>query len=209
MRMTIPRMTMLVFMSVMFISMVYTLSGKIENRGITESISDLYIKSATVNKPIAIVKSNISATPSHKNHLVRFVAGHWRLPINKASIIVKAAFKYGKEYKVPPLFVLSEIATESSFRTKAYSDRSAVGIMQVYPKEHWAYVVKHGYIGNHYKQLFGVVPNIKFGTYILSRYYHVYGSVNKAAAHYFGICSFDKTYVRRIDTNLSLLESKA
>jgi hypothetical protein len=212
MKMTIPGVSIAVWVGIMVISLLHTVSNSLPNKSITESVAQLYTSTTYVGKPAVTV----GPTPHHQIvqntsdvRLVKFVASHWRLPVSKASRIVGAAFKYGKRYNVPPLFILSEIATESSFQTKAYSSVSAVGIMQVYPKEHWAYAVRHGYTGAGYKHLFRVVPNIKFGSYVLARYYHTYGTVNRAAAHYFGICSFDKIYVRRIDTNLSLLESRA
>jgi soluble lytic murein transglycosylase-like protein len=186
--------------------LVHTLIHTTYNKGVVESVEALYTHPKTVAKSPSIVQIVVHPVIVSKEKLVKFIARHWGVSNYKAAIIVNAAFKYGAMDKVPPLLVLSEIATESSFQIKAYSYLSAVGIMQVYPKAHWGYVLKNGYTGKKYKELFNIVPNIKFGTYILSKYYHAYKTVNSAAAHYFGICSFDKTYVRRIDTNLNLLQ---
>ena len=204
-----PHLFVIIATSIMLAALEHTiLSFPVIKTGITESVSSLYTsnvvtKTQSTHTPaVQYTKSN-----SHYNKtLIDFVSTHWNISTTKAATVVEAAFKYGEYYKVPPLFILAEIATESSFRTKVFSDASAVGIMQVYPKEHWTYILKHHYTGSGYSRLFHTVPNIKFGAYILSHYYHIYGNVNQAAAHYFGICSFDKTYIRRVDTNMSTLE---
>ena len=206
-----PHLFVIIAISIMLAALEHTiLSFPSIKTGITESVSSLYTSNVvTKTQPTRIVPKGVEYTKSNNPYnrtLIDFVSSHWNIPASKAATVVKAAFKYGEYYKVPPLFILAEIATESSFRTKVFSDASAVGIMQVYPKEHWTYILKHHYTGNGYSRLFHTVPNIKFGAYILSRYYHVYGNVNQAAAHYFGICSFDKTYIQRVDTNMNSLE---
>ena len=172
---------------------------------ITESVNNVFMNT---QKRITTIKTK----RIHKNKkvvpfvpLIPFISEHWNLPFNKASEIVHYAFKYGRKYHVSPLYVLSEIATESSFRYSAFSNMAAVGIMQVYPKEHWNYVLKHGYVGQRYYRLFRLKDNIKFGTYILAKDLKVFGSMQSASAHYFGICSFDKTYVKRVMNNYKLM----
>jgi soluble lytic murein transglycosylase-like protein len=174
-----------------------------------ESVSSIFASSMSPKKTKIIIPNTNKEIRNEKVFvpLIPFISQHWNLSVSKAQEIVHYAFLYGKKYNVSPLFILSEIATESSFRETAYSDLAAVGIMQVYPKSHWGYVVKHHYTGNNYSLLFKTKDNIRFGAKILSTDLRRFGSMNLAAAHYFGICSFDKTYVTRIDSNYKLLES--
>lgn len=195
-----------ILMSIVAIAMMYSFAGmyrygRFNGDTITESVSSIY---SHQNKTITAAVQHNAAVKSFVP-LIPFISQHWNLSYGKAKQIVDYAFLYGKKYRIDPLFILSEIATESSFKNTAYSNLSAVGIMQVYPKAHWNYVLKHHYTGKRYYQLFHLRENIRFGAYILATDLHAFGSMNAAAAHYFGICSFDKTYVKRIDNNYKLL----
>ena len=195
-----------VFISIVGIAMTWGLVNFVNRdisnvNSVTEDVRAIYDSSEPLTDKIRRNKKTTKPILT----LIPFISKHWNLPYRKAQQIVNYAFLYGKKYGIDPLFILSEIATESSFRDTAYSNQSAVGIMQVYPKAHWNYVLKHHYTGKRYYQLFHLRENIRFGAYILATDLHAFGSMNAAAAHYFGICSFDKTYVRRIDNNYKLL----
>ena len=97
-------------------------------------------------------------------------------------------------FQVPPELIYSVIATESSFNPKAVSAKGCIGLMQVSPKV-W---------GVDRKLLFDPRINIVIGTYILRRYYDLYGSWEIALNRYSGGAS---GYVMRTFTWLTMLRT--
>ena len=93
---------------------------------------------------------------------------------------------YAKAYGVPEALVYAVIHTESSFDSGAVSSAGAVGLMQMMPDTFkW---LTDEILFDHLESgmLYDPETNIKYGTYLLSRFYDRYGDWELALAAYNG-----------------------
>lgn len=104
------------------------------------------------------------------------VSENSRVPMETAIQIVRKTNKAAKKYGVPKDVVLGLMHTESTFRVKAKSDKTALGLLQVHAatwlKPHWnkADLPAQG-IAYTKEDLYDIDTNIEAGVYILSHYY--------------------------------------
>ncbi|MBQ3507464.1 MAG: lytic transglycosylase domain-containing protein [Clostridia bacterium] len=93
---------------------------------------------------------------------------------------------YSQKYGVPESLVFAVIHTESSFDSGAVSPAGAVGLMQMTPDTFkW---LTDEILFDHLESgmLYDPETNIKYGTYLLSRYYDRYGDWELVFAAYNG-----------------------
>ncbi len=93
---------------------------------------------------------------------------------------------YAEQYGVPENLVFAVIHTESSFDSGAISSVGAVGLMQMLPETfEW---LTDEILFDHLESgmLYDPETNIKYGTYLLSRYYDRYGDWELTLAAYNG-----------------------
>ncbi len=93
---------------------------------------------------------------------------------------------YAEKYGVPETVVYAVIHTESSFDSGAVSSAGAVGLMQMLPETfEW---LTDEILFDHLESgmLYDPETNIKYGTYLLSRYYDRYGDWELVFAAYNG-----------------------
>ena len=93
---------------------------------------------------------------------------------------------YAEQYGVPETLVFAVIRTESSFNSGAVSSAGAVGLMQMLPETfEW---LTDEILFDHLESgmLYDPETNIKYGTYLLSRYYDRYGDWELVFAAYNG-----------------------
>lgn len=93
---------------------------------------------------------------------------------------------YAEQYGVPETLVFAIIRTESSFDSGAVSSAGAVGLMQILPDTfEW---LTNEILFDHLESgmLYDPETNIKYGTYLLSRYYDRYGDWKLVFAAYNG-----------------------
>ncbi len=93
---------------------------------------------------------------------------------------------YAEQYGVPENLVFAVIRTESSFDSGAISSVGAVGLMQMLPETfEW---LTDEILFDHLESgmLYDPETNIKYGTYLLSRYYDRYGDWELTLAAYNG-----------------------
>ena len=93
---------------------------------------------------------------------------------------------YAEQYGVPETLIFAIIRTESSFDSGAVSSAGAVGLMQMMPAT-FAWLTDE-ILFDHLESgmLYDPETNIKYGTYLLSRYYDRYGDWELAFAAYNG-----------------------
>lgn len=93
---------------------------------------------------------------------------------------------YAEQYGVPETLIFAIIRTESSFDSGAVSSAGAVGLMQMMPAT-FAWLTDE-ILFDHLESgmLYDPETNIKYGTYLLSRYYDRYGNWELAFAAYNG-----------------------
>lgn len=93
---------------------------------------------------------------------------------------------YAEQYGVPETLIFAFIRTESSFDSGAVSSAGAVGLMQMMPAT-FAWLTDE-ILFDHLESgmLYDPETNIKYGTYLLSRYYDRYGDWELAFAAYNG-----------------------
>ena len=93
---------------------------------------------------------------------------------------------YAARYGVPESLVYAVIRTESGFDSGAISSAGAVGLMQIMP-ETFAWLTDE-ILFDHLDEgmLYDPETNIRYGTYLLSRYYDRYGDWSVALAAYNG-----------------------
>lgn len=93
---------------------------------------------------------------------------------------------YAEQYGVPETLIFAVIRTESSFDSGAVSSAGAVGLMQMLPETfEW---LTDEILFDHLESgmLYDPETNIKYGTYLLSRYYDRYGDWRLVFAAYNG-----------------------
>ncbi|MBQ9150861.1 MAG: lytic transglycosylase domain-containing protein, partial [Clostridia bacterium] len=93
---------------------------------------------------------------------------------------------YSKEYGLEPELVFAVIKTESNFDSGAVSSAGAVGLMQMMPETfEW---LTDEILFDHLESgmLYDPETNIKYGTYLLSRFYDRYGDWELVFAAYNG-----------------------
>lgn len=93
---------------------------------------------------------------------------------------------YAEKYGVPETLIYAVIRTESSFDSGAVSRAGAVGLMQMMPETfQW---LTDEILFDHLESgmLYDPETNIKYGTYLLSRYYDRYGDWKLVFAAYNG-----------------------
>ena len=91
--------------------------------------------------------------------------------------------KYSKEYGVPEYIVYSTIKVESNFNSGALSNKGAVGLMQITPDTFkWIQMLLHEDLAD--GMLYDPETNIKYGTYLLSYLYDVFGDWETVHAAY-------------------------
>lgn len=93
---------------------------------------------------------------------------------------------YSQKYGVPESLVFAVIHTESSFDSGAVSSAGAVGLMQMMP-DTFAWLTDE-ILFEHLESgmLYDPETNIKYGTYLLSRFYDRYGDWELTLAAYNG-----------------------
>ena len=93
---------------------------------------------------------------------------------------------YAARYGVPESLVYAVIRTESGFDSGAVSTAGAVGLMQIMP-ETFAWLTDE-ILFDHLDEgmLYDPETNIRYGIYLLSRYYDRYGDWSVALAAYNG-----------------------
>ena len=93
---------------------------------------------------------------------------------------------YAQKYGVPESLVFAVIHTESSFDSGAVSSAGAVGLMQMTP-DTFAWLTDE-ILFEHLENgmLYDPETNIKYGTYLLSRFYDRYGDWKLTLAAYNG-----------------------
>jgi soluble lytic murein transglycosylase len=93
---------------------------------------------------------------------------------------------YSQKYGVPESLVFAVIHTESSFDSGAVSSVGAVGLMQMMP-DTFAWLTDE-ILFEHLEDgmLYDPETNIKYGTYLLSRFYDRYGDWELTLAAYNG-----------------------
>ena len=93
---------------------------------------------------------------------------------------------YSQKYGVPESLVFAVIHTESSFDSGAVSSVGAVGLMQMMP-DTFAWLTDE-ILFEHLESgmLYDPETNIKYGTYLLSRFYDRYGDWELTLAAYNG-----------------------
>ena len=93
---------------------------------------------------------------------------------------------YAEAYGVPEILIYAVIRTESSFDSGAVSSAGAIGLMQMMPATfEW---LTDEILFEHLEggMLYDPETNIKYGTYLLSRFYDRYGDWDLALAAYNG-----------------------
>ena len=93
---------------------------------------------------------------------------------------------YAEQYGVPETVVYAVIKTESNFDSGAVSSAGAVGLMQMMPETfEW---LTDEILFDHLESgmLYDPETNIKYGTYLLSRFYDRYGDWELVFAAYNG-----------------------
>ncbi len=93
---------------------------------------------------------------------------------------------YAQQYGVPEMLVYAVIYTESGFDSGAVSPVGAVGLMQLMPDTfEW---LTNEILFDHLESgmLYDPETNIKYGTYLLSRFYDRYGDWDLTLAAYNG-----------------------
>ena len=94
--------------------------------------------------------------------------------------------RYAEQYGIPESLIYAIIRTESSFDSGAVSSAGAVGLMQMLPETfRW---LTDEILFDHLESgmLYDPETNIKYGTYLLSRYYDRYGDWELTLAAYNG-----------------------
>jgi soluble lytic murein transglycosylase len=92
--------------------------------------------------------------------------------------------KYAEKYNIPSHIVYGVIRTESNFDSNAVSSVGAIGLMQLMPDTFtW---ISNDLLGERLPAAMAYDPetNIRYGTYLLSRFYARYGDWNAALAAY-------------------------
>lgn len=107
---------------------------------------------------------------------LRFVAEVFRGRERYAYRASKAAWKWGKHYRISPYLIVSVIHRESNFNPMAVSSVGAVGLMQVMPRV-WKLSPE---------KLTEIDFNVEHGTRILKHYIDRHGDVGRSLFHYWG-----------------------
>jgi soluble lytic murein transglycosylase-like protein len=95
--------------------------------------------------------------------------------------ILRAVFENSEKYQIPPELILSMIKVESHFNKDAFSQKNAIGLMQILPET--AELVAN-YINKPLYDLWKIEDNIEIGVtylYLLQKYY----SLDEAIRRYY------------------------
>lgn len=124
--------------------------------------------------------------PLEERVLARFIARRYRVAEAAASLVVRSAYRSGREHGVDPLLILAVTAIESRFNPVAESSMGAMGLMQVIPRFHPEKLPGDG--GE--QALLDPEVNIRVGTQVLREYLGRFGELEPALQKYAG--AFDE-----------------
>lgn len=110
----------------------------------------------------------------------QYIVRHSNLRHNLAFKLAITISEESKKYGVDPFLVLAVIKVESEFKTKAISEKGAVGLMQVMPHTGKYIAKKYGISYKGYNSLFDPKTNIRLGIAYLSHLESRYGNVEYA-----------------------------
>lgn len=123
--------------------------------------------------------------PLEERVLARFIARRYRVAEAAASLVVRTAYRSGREHGVDPLLILAVTAIESRFNPVAESSMGAMGLMQVIPRFH-----PEKLPGDGEQALLDPEVNIRVGTQVLREYLGRFGELEPALQKYAG--AFDE-----------------
>ena len=122
----------------------------------------------------------------------QYIAKTYSIAREAAEIIVREAFKAGKENSVDPLLMLAIIGVESRFNPISESGAGALGLTQTMPESH---PEKIATIQREQGHILNIADNIKLGTKIVAEYMRKFdGNAVLALQQYNGSLQ-DKTRV--------------
>jgi soluble lytic murein transglycosylase-like protein len=98
--------------------------------------------------------------------------------------LTSVIYSESKKYHYDPLFLVSVILTESTFKKRQVSDSGAIGLMQLLPATGRSMAPRAGVDWQGTGTLDMPEANIKIGSYYLFQYILKYGDVKKALVAY-------------------------
>lgn len=109
--------------------------------------------------------------------------------------LVTSVYDHAKSHGLRPSLLLAMIATESSFKRTARSNKGAVGYLQVIPKYHWNKI--RG------RNLWDTDVNVQVGTLVLKECYRKHRNEKRALACYNGATTPEKAdlYYQQVARN--------
>lgn len=132
---------------------------------------------------------------SEKEAISKCISIEFEMNLNIIRSIVELTEQAAKKYKTDYLLILAIIAVESRFHPLLQSEAGALGLMQIMPNIHSARLEPHG--GR--DAALDPKVNIDLGTYILTTFISMTGSVEKALAKYVGAGNnIDHIYVKQV-----------
>ena len=130
---------------------------------------------------------------------IRQVISIYQLRMDPETIqqIPKSILAESKIYDYDPLFLTALIITESSFNSKARSNKGAIGLMQIIPRTGEALAIEKKIEWKGNPTLYNPEANIALGAYYLNKLHNRFGDLNLALeAYYHGPTRLDK-YLKR------------
>ncbi len=120
-----------------------------------------------------------------------------RMSPERIQQIQKSILAESKIYDFDPLFLTALIITESSFNSKARSNKGAIGLMQIIPRTGAALALEKNMHWKGHPTLYNPQENIALGTYYLNKLHTRFGDLNLALEAYnHGPTKLDK-YLKR------------
>ena len=98
--------------------------------------------------------------------------------------IQKSILEESKIYDYDPLFLTALIITESSFNSKARSNKGAIGLMQIIPRTGAALALEKKIQWRGNPTLYNPQTNIALGAYYLKKLHKRFGDLNLALEAY-------------------------
>lgn len=122
----------------------------------------------------------------------QYIAGTYRIAGEASELIVREAYKAGKQNSVDPLLMLAVIAVESRFNPISASSVGALGLTQAMPESHPEKVAvlqrEHGHILN-------IADNIQLGTKVVAEYMRKFDNNTVLALQQYNGSLHDKTRI--------------
>ena len=161
----------------------------------TPSVSELDNHSNA--EPLSIPDPRTHTAHSQQVLAIVKIQNRYRIPPSRVQAIVSTTHQVANEHHLDPVLLLSIMAAESSFDTKATSAHGAVGLMQALPQAHQDKITK---LGLQNSQLHQISPNIRLGALIFKDCLQKsHGNIQSALQRYNGsIHDHKASYARKV-----------